>query len=200
MTRLPYSPEDKWLERASEMVQPIHAQGFFHVAQNHISYYIVFDYNDPLRYYYRILQDQQLYEQETQTLYQNMQQLIDQEKVVVNGQRVRPVVEMVDIGFRGRPTRPFIVFAVSFKAPLKPGVNTYENTYEPETISYNYEAYWILPPGSTILEVDMGPGNEEWSIVGGNILAIYGRRGQRTGGYEKIVFQLPETVYEQPEE
>ena len=51
-----------------------------------------------------------------------------------------------------------------------------------------------LPSSSRILEVDMGTGNEDWEVVGRNILAIYGRRGGVTGGYEKIVFSIGEEL------
>jgi len=69
----------------------------------------------------------------------------------------------------------------------------YENRYEPEVAEYDYAAYWIFPPGTKVIEVDMGGGSEEWDVVGKNIVAIYGRKGKKTGGYEKIVFDLPES-------
>ena len=182
---------DEFLREASEAVQPIHGQGFFYIGLGYIAYYLVFDYIDPLGYYDTVLRDERLYEEETLRLYYGMQELVDQEEVRVNGERVRPKVAMVDIGFRGRRDRVFIVFALRFRAPVRPGRNVYENRYEPEEIEYSYEAYWILPPGSKVLEVDMGTGSEDWDIVGGNVVAIYGRRGGRTGGYEKIVFEIP---------
>lgn len=183
---------DAFLREASEAVEPVHGQGFFYVGYGYVAYYLVFDYLDPLGYYDAVLRNPRLYEEEVLRLYYGMQELVDQERVVVNGERVRPRVAMVDIGFRGRKNRVFIVFALRFTAPIRPGVNVYENHYEPEEIEYSYEAYWIFPPGSRILEVDMGTGTEDWEIVGKNTLAIYGHRGGRTGGYEKIVFRMPE--------
>ncbi len=182
---------EEFLEEASEAVQPVHGQGFFYVGYGYIAYYIVFDYIDPLGYYDTVLRDDRLFEEEVSRLYYGMQELVDKEEVVVNGERVRPKVAMVDIGFRGRRDRVFIVFALRFNAPTRPGRNVYENRYDRERIEYNYEAYWIFPPGSRILEVDMGTGSEDWDIVGGSVLAIYGRRGGETGGYERIVFTLP---------
>ena len=182
---------DEFLREASEAVTPVHAQGFFYVGYHYIAYYIVFDYIDPLGYYDTVLRDERLFEKETATLAANMQELVNRERVVVNSERVHPRVVLVDIGLRGRRDRVFIVFGLRFRAPLRPGRNVYENSYDSEVIEYNYEAYWVFPPGSRVLEVDMGPGNEDWDIVGGNVVAIYGRRGGRTGGYEKIVFELP---------
>lgn len=181
----------EWLEEASRAVEPIHGQGFFYVGYNYISYYLVFDYVDPLGYYDVVLGDESLFEEETTRLYYSMQELVDKEKVVVNSVKVRPRVVMVDIGRREKKGRVFIVFALRFSAPLKPGVNVYENYYDGEEVEYDYEAYWVFPPRSRILEVDMGSTTEEWDIVGGNLLAIYARRGGRTGGYERIVFELP---------
>jgi len=182
---------DDWLREASEAVTPVHGQGFFYVGYGYIAYYLVFDYLDPMGYYDAVLRDSRLYEEETLRLYYGMQELVDREEVRVNGERVRPKVAMVDIGFRGRRDRVFIVFAFRFRAPTVPGKNVYENRYEPEEIEYGYEAYWVFPPGSKIHEVDMGPGSEDWDVVNDNVVAIYGRRGGRTGGYEKIVFSLP---------
>ncbi|BEP17761.1 hypothetical protein PYJP_11130 [Pyrofollis japonicus] len=182
---------EEFLREASEAVTPVHGQGFFYVGYGYIAYYIVFDYVDPLGYYDAVLRDEKLFEEETAKLAYNMQELVDREEVMVNGERVRPRVVLVDIGFRGKKSQVFVVFGLRFRAPIRSGRNVYENRYEAEPIEYNYEAYWVFPPGSRIIEVDMGPGSEDWDIVDNNVVAIYGRRGGRTGGYEKIVFELP---------
>lgn len=192
--RTGYRVSREFLEKASEEVRPIHASGFFYVGLGYISYYLVFDYYDPLGYYDAIMRDQKLLEEEALRLQASMQELIDKEEVIVNGVRVRPKVVLVDFGFHGSKKYPFIVFGVRFKAPIWVGRNVYENRYDREEIEYDYEAYWIFPPGSRILEVDMGTGNEDWEVVGRNILAIYGRRGGVTGGYEKIVFSIGEEL------
>ena len=181
----------KFLEEASREVTPVYAQGLFFVGLGYISYYLVFDYHDPLGYYDAVVRNPRLLEEEVGKLWANMQSFLDEEEVVVNGERVRPRVVMIDIGFRGSRKRPFIVFAIRFRAPIKPGMNVYENRYEPEVAEYDYVAYWIFPPETKVLEVDMGRGGEEWDIVGKNIVAIYGRKGRKTGGYEKIVFEMP---------
>jgi len=178
-----------FLEEASREVRPVYAQGLFFVGIGAISYYLVFDYHDPLGYYEAITSDRRLLEEEAAKLSYNMQRFLDEERVVVNGVRVRPRVSMVDIGFRSSRRRPYIVFAIRFRAPVRPGSNTYENWYEPEVPEYNYVAYWIFPPGARVREVVVG---EEFDVVGGNVVAIYGRRGVKTSGYEKIVFEMPE--------
>ncbi len=182
--------DPKFLEEASKEVKPIYAQGFFFVGYGVISYYLVFDYSDPLGYYEVVTRDERLYEEEINKLWANMQEFLDEEEVLVNGVKVRPKVVMIDIGFRGSKRRPYITFAIRFKAPLRPGRNVYENKYAAETAEYDYVIYWIFPPGSRVIEVDMGPGDEDWDIVGKNIVVIYGYKGKRTGGYERIVFDL----------
>ncbi len=181
----------EFLEEASSRVRPTYAQGMFPVALGYISYYVVFDYDDPLGYYDVVVNDEKLYDQEVYKLYANMQESLDSEEVIVNDVRVRPKVVLVDIGFRGSKRRVYITFAIRFPAPVKPGRNVYENRYESEIAEYDYVAYWLFPPGSRILEVDMGATEEDWEIVGDNVLVIYGRRGRRTSGYEKIVFTIP---------
>ena len=172
----------------------MYGQGLFFVGWNYIAYYLVFDYHDPLGYYDTILRNERLFNEEVNKLWVNMQSFLDEEEVMINGVRVRPRVVMIDIGFRGSKRRPYIVFAIRFRAPIKPGRNVYENRYESEIAEYDYVAYWIFPPGSKVLEVNMGQGDEEWDIVGKNIVVIYGYRGKRTGGYERIVFEMPERL------
>lgn len=182
----------RFLDEASKHVKPVYAQGFFYVSLGYISYYLVFDYDDPYGYYSTIVRDEKLFNEEVSRLWANMQSFLDEEQVVVNSVRVRPRVVMIDIGFRGGRRRPTVVFCVRFRAPIKTGLNIYENRYEPEVVEYDYAAYWVFPPGSRIVKVDMGSGDEEWDIVGKNILAIYGFRGKKTGGYEYIEFEFVE--------
>jgi len=185
-------PNQKFLEEASKNVEPVHAQGFFYVSRDYISYYLVFDYHDPLGYYEAVANNENLLNEEVSKLWANMQQFLDEEVVKVNNVRVSPKVVMIDIGFRKSKRNPYIVFLIRFKAPIKHGKNVYENVYESEVVEYDYVAYWVFPPGSKILKVDFGMGEETWDIVGSNVLAIYGRKGMKTGGYELIEFEIGE--------
>ncbi len=182
-------PREEFLREASEQVRPVHAEGTFTVAPGVIMYYLLFEYYDPLGYYDAVLRDRRLLEQEVAKLHYNMQGFLDEEEVVVNGKRVRPRVVLVDIAFRGRKASPVIIFGIRVPAPIRPGRNVYENRYEPEKAEYDYVVYWMFPPGTRIVEVDMG--GEEWEVTETGVLAIYGRRGRRVSGYEKIVFEMP---------
>ena len=190
----------RFIEEACKHVEPIYAQGFFFVSLGYISYYLVFDYSDPYGYYDAVLRDRNAFNDEIGRLWANMQLFLDEEQVVVNGVRVFPKVVMIDIGFRGSRRRPYIAFCIRFKAPVRTGVNVYENRYEPEVAEYDYVAYWVFPPGSEILKVNIGQGDEEWDVVGKNVLAIYGFKGKRTGGYEYTEFLIRERVAGEEEE
>lgn len=180
----------RYLDEAGKQVEPLYAQGFFYVSMEYISYYLVFDYDDPYGYYDIIVRDRKLFEEEVSKLWANMQSFLDEERVTINGVRVFPKVVMIDIGFRGSKKRPFITFCIRFRTPIRLGVNIYENRYKPEVAEYDYVAYWVFPPKSRILKVDMGSGDEVWDIVGNNIVAIYGFKGRKTGGYEYIEFEI----------
>jgi hypothetical protein len=189
-------PSQSFLEEASKRVEPIYAQGFFFVSKSYIAYYLVFDYYDPLEYYRTIMSDEKLFNEEVGKLWANMQQFLDEEVVKVNNVKVSPRVVMIDIGFRKSKKNPYIVFLIRFRAPIKEGINVYENIYQSETVEYDYVAYWVFPPGSRILRVDFGGGQEEWDLVSKNILAIYGWKGMKTGGYERIEFEISKQVSE----
>lgn len=190
----------KFLGEASKQVRPLFAQGLFFVSLGYVAYYLVFYYYDPLGYYDAVLRDKRLFENEIARLHANMQGFLDEELVTVNGVRVRPRVVMIDVGFVESRKRPYILFTIRFRAPVRVGINVYENKYEPEVAEYDYAAYWVFPPGSRVLEVDMGSGDEEWDVVGNNIVVIYGHQGKRTGGYERIAFEIPEEAVKHREE
>ena len=188
-------PREDFLREASEQVRPVHAEGTFYMGFGVLAYYLLFEYYDPLGYYDAVVRDRRLLEEEVAKLHYNMQEFLNQEEVVVNGVRVKPKVVLVDIAFRGRKTAPVIIFGIRAAAPIRPGRNVYENRFQPERAEYDYVAYWMFPPGSRIIEVDMG--GEEWEVTETGVLAVYGRRGRVTGGYEKIVFELPPAIAEE---
>ena len=120
---------------------------------------------------------------------ESMQLYLDRERVFINGERTRPGVVDVDLGFRGTELRPFVAFFVELRGKFRRGLNTYENWYEREEAEYDFEAYWIFPPGSRVVE---GAASGLWEILGGGrLLAIRVRRGEEVEGYEKVAFELP---------
>jgi len=170
-----------------EKVKPLYANAFFKLCKKEITYFLVFDYLDKAYYYKRIVSDREKLEEEIEKLQLNMQNFLNEEKVVVNSKRCRPVVRFVDIGFREYYKRPFIMFIISFETNIRKGHNFYENEYEPELAEYDYKAYWYFPLKSRITFVDM---KEEYKVFNDRILVIYGKKGTKTSGYEFISFEI----------
>jgi hypothetical protein len=173
-----------------ESLQPIHAQGFFSVSPSgFIHQIIVYDYYDPEEYYAKLIHRPLEYEEEMERLRAAMQEALDEEEVIVNGVRVYPEVQAVSLEHRMDPRLPYITFLITFSAPLRRGINVYENRYEEEVIEYDYEVFWLFPPGAKVREVVT---RTEYEVLGdGNILLLWARKGDRSGSYEKIVFEIP---------
>jgi len=170
-------------------VEPLHALGFFSVTKRlEVYQVVVFEYYDPDQYYASLIEDVEELERELADLAASMQGFLDKEEVVLNGERVKPQVTGVDLGFKGTPEEPFLTFFIFFKGKPKKGVNYYENVYAGEEATYPYSAYWFFPPGSKIMEVEVSGRSE---IINDNILVIKIEEGDRIAGYEKIVFSLP---------
>ncbi len=169
--------------------EPIHAQGFFNVSRRgDINQVIVYDYYDPDYYYLRLTHRPIDYEKEIARLASNMQYFLDQEEIIINGQRVHPTVKTVSIEHRGIAEIAYITFIIYFKGKFRKGLNTYENKYEAEIAEYDYEVYWIFPPRSRVVEVDI---SADYEVLGdNNVLLFWVRKGDVINGYEKIVFEL----------
>ncbi len=167
--------------------QPVYAEGFFHLRRTGlVDQVVVFDYYDPDRYYYRVLRHKLRLKQEKENLMNNMQYYLDMERVLINGKDANPRVIHVDIGLRGKPENPYIVFLIEFKGELVRGLNTYENIYEEEVAEYPYTVYWIFPEDSAPVEAEVGVPYR----IAGRILYFHVPRGTHVGGYEKIVFEI----------
>ena len=169
-------------------IEPIHAHGFFWVSRRGVvNQTIIFDYYDEKGYYASLLHKPDEYEQEMIKLFHSMQNLLDQEKVLMNDIRSMPKVLTVSLDHRGLENLPCITFFITFVGQIKTGLNTYENFYEKGIVDYDYEAYWIFPNRINIVEV---VSSIEYEIVSKNILIIRARTGDRYSGYEKITFDM----------
>lgn len=171
-------------------VEPIHGHEFITVSSDGLFNQILcFDYHDPLSHYESLLEDERRYNEEMSSLCAAMQAFLDEETVKVNGQRCTPRVLTASLDFRGSENLPCITFFAQFRAPLKPGLNVYECRYSEEIVEYDYEVYWLFPPGTEVVSVEAAT---EQEIVGGNVVIIWARAGDRSGASERITFKLPE--------
>lgn len=168
---------------------PYYGHGIFLVHRSGlVDQLVIFDYYDPERHYWRVAKDHRALARELATLSTNMQGFLDEEEVVVNGARVYPVVEYVDLGFRGREDLPYVLFHITFAVDLVPGLNVYEDRYGEEVAEYDYRVEWVLPPGSRFARVDVGA--DYVLRQGGRVLQFQVSRGTRVRGYERLEFVL----------
>ncbi|MCD6357273.1 MAG: hypothetical protein DRJ96_08455 [Thermoprotei archaeon] len=177
-----------WGREVEKVVEPVHAYGFFSVSRDlEFNQIVVFEYIDVNRYYASLSESVEKLDAELSGLAANMQRFLDQEEVVINGERVRPRVVGVNLGFRGEPEEPYLIFFIYFRGKPRRGINYYENLYEAEISEYPYEVYWVFPPNSRVEEVECSGTSE---LIGDNIVIIRVKEGERIAGYEKIVFRL----------
>jgi len=174
----------------SKNVKPIHGHAFFTLGYDEtFSQILIFDYHDPAQFYYSLLRDEKAYNREMQTLLASMNELLKEEEVIINGEKVEAEALTVNLDFRGRPEDPTLTFYIEFRGELRHGEeNTYECYYESGIAEYDYEVYWILPRGSKILEVVT---STEYEVYEDRFLVMWARYGDRYDGYERIKFTLP---------
>jgi len=169
-------------------VTPIYGEGFFHVSlSGTIWYTIVFDYWDPGGEYWELLRVGGVrVEDECERLRFEMQRLMDEERIVVNGVDVKARVLAAFIDVRGVRRRSSATFIVQIPFTPRPGVNVYENFYGEATADYDYTVYWVLECGE-ITGIE-SPGLVD---IRGSTAVIRVKRGLRVPGYESVSFNIP---------
>jgi len=174
-----------------EEVKPVHGHAFFTLGMGDVfSQILVFDYYDPGRYYYRLLKDGDGYRGEMDRLLENMNALLSEEVILINGERVSAEALTINLDFRGMAESPVISFYIEFRGKLlHGGRNVYECFYEEGVAEYDYEVYWFLPRGSRVIEVKT---STDYEVFGERFLVMWARRGDRYSGHERIVFTLPQ--------
>jgi len=169
-------------------LKPINGYGFFVVSQSGVfTHVIIFEYLDKELHYYKLIRNEGRRTEELLMLRDNMQEFLNEEEVLINGERSYMRVEDVEIGFAGSRHLPYIQYIVGFSGNIKKGINVYEDKYSPERTTYRYSVTWLFPPGTEILEVKSDP---KPVIKKGHILYIEVPKGTFLNGYEKIVFRL----------
>ncbi|NPA23716.1 MAG: hypothetical protein GXO23_05435 [Crenarchaeota archaeon] len=179
----------------SEEVVPVYAEGI-HVMDllGNVWLTLIFEYRDPRSYYYNLVKrgGQEIIE-ELETMMNNMQNFLDEEIIKINGERARPEVKDIVLGFRGSYNRPYVEFYIYFRGPLRPGPNRYDNFYDEETAEYDYEILWIFPEGVKVVDYHIA-GDGRILGTSDNILVVHVRKGMRVGRHEWIEFEIPEQL------
>ncbi len=176
-------------EYMSDLVEPIHADSFFSVSYSgEIHERLCFEYLDPGGYYRRVVRDDEMLREEAEKLAGNMQHFLNQERVEINGERVRSRVDYTDIFLKGGTEIVAVVYLIDFATGFKARRNKIETWLEEETAPYGFEIIWRFPVGTAIVEIDS---QLEYEIYG-DLVTLWAYEGDNVGGYERMVFDLPE--------
>jgi hypothetical protein len=172
-----------------DKIRPEYARGFYHVSEDGLfSQVIIFEYLDQDLYYSSLAEDE--LEEELELLREGMNEVLREERVLINGKEVRPRVISVGISYPLGKQRPNVTFVVQFRAELEKD-NSYENLYESTVADYGYEAYWIFPPKTQIVEIQASGKIEK---LAKNVIRILSHKGMKVEGYEMIRFKFPELL------
>lgn len=168
---------------------PLYATGFFFVRESGlVEQIIIFNYHDPLCEYKSIVEDEKKLVEEKSLLVRNMQFYLDQEEVIINGERVYSRVVDVEVGFQGDFKYPYILFIIVFRGVFKEGLNIYEDKYESEIAEYDYRVYWFFPPKARVLTAQLGVPYRLLDKC--RVLVFEVKKGTKIGGYERIEFEM----------
>ncbi|MEM0341017.1 MAG: hypothetical protein QW065_01720 [Acidilobaceae archaeon] len=165
------------------MVKPVYGEGFFLVSRrNTIWYIITFEYSDDEEYA-NIVKNENLRRAEEERLRIEMQKLMDEERIIINGRETRcEVLRATAFWSNGRSYVSFIT-----RIPYEPrkGLNIYENFYESTVAEYDYMVLWVVEDG--VIESVESPGSVE---LLDNVAIIRVSKGEEINGYESVVFRL----------
>ncbi len=176
-------------EYLSNLVEPIHANSFFSVSKTgEIHERLEYEYSDPERYYRRVIRDDDLLRREVTNLATNMQFFLDEERVEINGERVKSRVIYTDIFLKGSSDVVSVVYLIDFAGRFQEGSNSIQTWLEEEEAPYDFEIMWRFPAGTSILLVDTMLDYEVYD----DIIVLWTMEGEHVGGYERMDFELPQ--------
>jgi hypothetical protein len=170
-------------------MRPIHAQGYYSVylleREWRIWEVVNYYYYDESAKLAELVHKPFEYRKEILMTWESMQRELNKEKVRINGERVRVLVRNTSLEFVSFAEIPYFTFILEFKGPYKEGLNCFENEFEGGEAEYDYEAFWLLPPGWRF-EVAETSCEYDVSDDEGRILMLWCRKGDKIKGYEKI--------------
>ena len=165
---------------------PLNAEADFYVSKNGISELLVYNYLDEKNVYQKLCATEN-YDNEMNRIKDNMQFYLDQDTVLVNHEEKRMKLSEVDLKFKdGLPEYPQLNFMILIRCKLKDGNNVIEFDMEDEIAPYDFLSKYHFPHGSEIVEVES---LLSFKIIENKII-MTAKKGDRVGGYEKIVFNV----------
>jgi hypothetical protein len=169
-------------------VQPLFASSVFSIsAALEVYQVITYDYHDPEGVYKRILEDEEALQLEINTIHANMTEFLAAEHVYINDKRVEQKILQVDIGLRGSPQIAYFQWVVHFQGIPREEENVLSSDVEKELAEYDIEVLYLFPMGTRINEVETPMEFETRD----SLLFLWGRKGDKVGGYEAVRFSLP---------
>lgn len=117
-----------------------------------------------------------------------MQNFLDEERNVVNGERVYPEVLDVLIEFSVDPSLFSFTWLISWQGPISGSKSqVYEAIIEPAILDYNIDSMYIFPQGTRVVEVisSLDHDNEI-----SHVLIYKGKKGQEVDEIERITWLL----------
>ncbi len=142
---------------------------------------------NPRMTYERFLKDPHNYEKEIKIYWGNMQDFLDEEKNLINGEEVHLEVVDCNINFRDK-FRPYVQWVIEFTGKLHEGENRYENYVESEVLEYPICSTYIFEPPLKVTKVATTLKNE--ILKDGHLVEYHGETGELLSPYEKIEFQV----------
>lgn len=182
------------MEKAlSDLVEPVHADSFFSVSSNgEIHERLSFEYVDSEGHYREVCRDPDLLRKEIIKLSSNMQYFLDLERVEINQERVKSIVNYTDIVLKGGSDVVAVVYIIDFAGRFRKGVNSIQTWLEEEIAPYDFEILWRFPVGTNIIEIDTLLQYE----INQDFVTLWAQEGDSVGGYEKMEFELPDEQFD----
>ena len=176
-------------------MKPVHAQGYYSIiplnGKWHVSEIVNYYYYDEEGTLASKIHKPKEYREEILNAWENMQRALNEEEVRINGIPVEVIVKNTSMEFVGFKEIPYFTFVLEFQGPVREGINCFENRFEEGVAEYDYEAFWILPPG---YEFEEAVTSCEYDLPDedGRILMLWCRRGDKIRGYERICWKRAE--------
>ncbi|MCE4613779.1 MAG: hypothetical protein F7C07_08145 [Desulfurococcales archaeon] len=166
--------------------RPVFGQGVYYVtSRGTIFHTVIYEYYDEEEEYYSLLKSGH-HRGEERRLKKTMQELLSNDRVVVNGKQVTPQVIDARIETRGYKNLSSTTFHIVMNYEPLEGRNVLEVFYAPVKTEYGYVIDWVLDECMEIIEVETD-GIVESSKKTARVRV---KRGERLKGYESLVFKI----------